>query len=102
MHVFWSCVCYSPCTQYEKSNVSGVALKYLKPLWVGQVHRKLLNSVERCVDEALEGIVSSNGGLMLLRGQRVALRSDLHNLKGKVALISGGGSGHEPAHAGKC
>ncbi|XP_060764456.1 triokinase/FMN cyclase isoform X2 [Neoarius graeffei] len=65
-----------------------------------EVHRKLLNSVEQCVDEALEGIVSSNGGLMLLRGHRVALRSDLHNLKGKVALISGGGSGHEPAHAG--
>lgn len=52
------------------------------------------------MDEALEGIVSSNGGLMLLQGHRVALRSDLHNLKGKVALISGGGSGHEPAHAG--
>ncbi|KAF5905423.1 triokinase/FMN cyclase, partial [Clarias magur] len=65
-----------------------------------EVRRKLLNSVEQCVDEALEGIVSSNGGLMLLRGHRVVLRSDLHNLKGKVALISGGGSGHEPAHAG--
>ncbi|XP_047671673.1 triokinase/FMN cyclase isoform X3 [Tachysurus fulvidraco] len=65
-----------------------------------EVQRKLLNSVERCVDEALEGTVSSNRGLMLLRGHRVALRSDLHNLKGKVALISGGGSGHEPAHAG--
>ncbi|XP_053360444.1 triokinase/FMN cyclase isoform X2 [Clarias gariepinus] len=65
-----------------------------------EVRRKLLNSVDHCVDEALEGIVSSNGGLMLLRGHRVVLRSDLHNLKGKVALISGGGSGHEPAHAG--
>lgn len=61
----------------------------------------MLNSVDHCVDEALEGIVSSNGGLMLLRGHRVVLRSDLHNLKGKVALISGGGSGHEPAHAGE-
>ncbi|TSL40963.1 Triokinase/FMN cyclase [Bagarius yarrelli] len=69
-------------------------------LWTVTVQRKLLNSVERCVDEALEGIVSSNAGLMLLRGHRVALRSDLHNLKGKVALISGGGSGHEPAHTG--
>ncbi|XP_066537695.1 triokinase/FMN cyclase isoform X2 [Hoplias malabaricus] len=61
---------------------------------------KLLNSVERCVDEALEGIVSSNGGLVLLEGHRVVLRSDLQLLKGKVALLSGGGSGHEPAHAG--
>uniref|UniRef100_A0A8B9RLL3 Triokinase/FMN cyclase n=1 Tax=Astyanax mexicanus TaxID=7994 RepID=A0A8B9RLL3_ASTMX len=61
---------------------------------------RLLNSVERCVDEALEGIVCSNGGLVLLKGHRVVLRSDLELLKGKVALLSGGGSGHEPAHAG--
>ncbi|XP_062849317.1 triokinase/FMN cyclase [Trichomycterus rosablanca] len=65
-----------------------------------EVRSKLLNSVDRCVDDALEGIVSSNGGLSLLRGHRVVLRSDLQNLKGKVALISGGGSGHEPAHVG--
>uniref|UniRef100_A0A672RVM2 Triokinase/FMN cyclase n=1 Tax=Sinocyclocheilus grahami TaxID=75366 RepID=A0A672RVM2_SINGR len=61
---------------------------------------KLLNSVEKCVDEALEGLVRSNGGLALLRGHRVVLRSDLESIKGKVALLSGGGSGHEPAHAG--
>ncbi|XP_030636245.1 triokinase/FMN cyclase [Chanos chanos] len=65
-----------------------------------EVQKKLLNSVDRCVDEALEGIVSSNAGLILLKGHRVILRSDLANLKGKVALLSGGGSGHEPAHAG--
>uniref|UniRef100_A0A671KIE1 Triokinase/FMN cyclase n=1 Tax=Sinocyclocheilus anshuiensis TaxID=1608454 RepID=A0A671KIE1_9TELE len=53
-----------------------------------------------CVDEALEGLVRSNGGLALLRGHRVVLRSDLESIKGKVALLSGGGSGHEPAHAG--
>lgn len=67
----------------------------------GQVRRKLLNSVDRCVDEALEGLVRSHGGLVLLRGHRVVLRSDLQSIKGKVALLSGGGSGHEPAHAGK-
>ncbi len=61
---------------------------------------KLLNSVDKCVDEALEGLVRSNGGLALLRGHRVVLRSDLESIKGKVALLSGGGSGHEPAHAG--
>uniref|UniRef100_A0A672RU48 Triokinase/FMN cyclase n=1 Tax=Sinocyclocheilus grahami TaxID=75366 RepID=A0A672RU48_SINGR len=69
-------------------------------LWSEQVRRKLLNSVEKCVDEALEGLVRSNGGLALLRGHRVVLRSDLESIKGKVALLSGGGSGHEPAHAG--
>ncbi|XP_031671733.1 triokinase/FMN cyclase isoform X3 [Oncorhynchus kisutch] len=62
--------------------------------------QKLLNSVDRCVDEALEGIVSSSGYLSLLRGHRVVVRADLEALKGRVALLSGGGSGHEPAHAG--
>ncbi|XP_072543743.1 triokinase/FMN cyclase isoform X1 [Salminus brasiliensis] len=71
-----------------------------RPTFHSFVPKKLLNSVERCVDEALEGIVSSNGGLVLLKGHRVVLRSDLQLLKGKVALLSGGGSGHEPAHAG--
>ncbi|XP_028261874.1 triokinase/FMN cyclase isoform X1 [Parambassis ranga] len=35
-----------------------------------------------------------------MKGHRVVLRSDLDRLRGKVALLSGGGSGHEPAHGG--
>ncbi|MEQ2232055.1 hypothetical protein ILYODFUR_007149 [Ilyodon furcidens] len=62
--------------------------------------KKLINSVDRCVDEALCGLVRASGGLCLLKGHRVVLRSDLDSLKGKVALLSGGGSGHEPAHGG--
>ncbi|KAM8882580.1 triokinase/FMN cyclase isoform 2-T2 [Synchiropus picturatus] len=62
--------------------------------------RKLLNSVDSCVDEALCGLVRANAGLSLLKGHRVVLRSDLNQLKGKVGLLSGGGSGHEPAHGG--
>uniref|UniRef100_A0A8C4Z838 Triokinase/FMN cyclase n=1 Tax=Gadus morhua TaxID=8049 RepID=A0A8C4Z838_GADMO len=62
--------------------------------------RKLLNSTELCVDEALCGLVRSASGLCLLRGLRVVVRSDLKNLNGRVGLVSGGGSGHEPAHAG--
>lgn len=65
-----------------------------------QVPKKLLNSVDSCVDEALSGIVSSNSGLCLLKGHRVVVRSDLETLRNRVALVSGGGSGHEPAHAG--
>ncbi|KAJ8262605.1 hypothetical protein GJAV_G00168280 [Gymnothorax javanicus] len=65
-----------------------------------EAQRKLLNSVESCVDEALMGIVAGNAGLVLLEGHRVVLRSDLGALRGRVALLSGGGSGHEPAHAG--
>ncbi|XP_048826989.1 triokinase/FMN cyclase [Brienomyrus brachyistius] len=65
-----------------------------------EVPKKLLNSVDSCVDEALSGIVSSSSGLSLLRGHRVVVRSDLETLRNRVALVSGGGSGHEPAHAG--
>uniref|UniRef100_A0A494BBI2 Triokinase, FMN cyclase n=1 Tax=Mus musculus TaxID=10090 RepID=A0A494BBI2_MOUSE len=62
--------------------------------------KKMVNSVEGCADDALAGLVASNPDLQLLQGHRVALRSDLDTLKGRVALLSGGGSGHEPAHAG--
>nr|XP_033465686.1 triokinase/FMN cyclase isoform X2 [Epinephelus lanceolatus] len=62
--------------------------------------QKLINSADSCVDEALCGLVRASGGLSLLKGHRVVLRSDLDNLRGKVALLSGGGSGHEPAHGG--
>lgn len=54
-----------------------------------------------CADDALAGLVACNPSLQLLQGHRVALRSDLDSLKGRVALLSGGGSGHEPAHAGE-
>ncbi|XP_012863269.2 triokinase/FMN cyclase [Echinops telfairi] len=62
--------------------------------------KKLMNSVTGCADDALAGLVACNPNLQLLQGHRVALRSDLDSLKGQVALLSGGGSGHEPAHAG--
>uniref|UniRef100_A0A8C8RVX1 Triokinase/FMN cyclase n=1 Tax=Pelusios castaneus TaxID=367368 RepID=A0A8C8RVX1_9SAUR len=65
-----------------------------------QVSKKLVNSVPGCADDALAGLVACNPAIQLLQGHRVALRSDLENVRGRVALLSGGGSGHEPAHAG--
>ncbi|XP_077605055.1 triokinase/FMN cyclase isoform X1 [Crocuta crocuta] len=65
-----------------------------------QTSKKLVNTVAGCADEALAGLVACNPHLQLLQGHRVALRSDLDSLKGRVALLSGGGSGHEPAHTG--
>ncbi|CAH1792414.1 unnamed protein product [Owenia fusiformis] len=64
--------------------------------------KKLINTVERCVDENLEGLVMVNPGLRLVKGHRVIVRADIEEYKaaGKVGLISGGGSGHEPGHAG--
>jgi len=50
------------------------------------------------VDEALEGLTMIHPGLRLLDGHRVVLREQIDPIK--VALISGGGSGHEPFCAG--
>lgn len=54
------------------------------------------------VGDAIAGLLAASGGrLARLDGDpdiRVVLRADLD--AGKVAVISGGGSGHEPAHAG--
>lgn len=61
-----------------------------------------INKKEDIVAEAVDGVLAASGGrLARLDGYphiRVVLRTDWD--KGKVALVSGGGSGHEPAHAG--
>ncbi|XP_058685591.1 triokinase/FMN cyclase [Poecile atricapillus] len=65
-----------------------------------EVPKKLVTTVSGCADDALAGLVACNPGLRLLQGHRVVLRDDLSAIRGRVALLSGGGSGHEPAHAG--
>jgi dihydroxyacetone kinase len=63
----------------------------------------LMNTKRDFVAQALEGLVATTGGtpLALLSGfpeYKVVVASDWK--KDRVALVSGGGSGHEPAHAG--
>lgn len=64
--------------------------------------KHFLNERELLVQESLQGLIATSGGrLCRLDGFphiKVILRTDWD--KGRVALISGGGSGHEPAHAG--
>lgn len=60
--------------------------------------KKVINAAETLVDEMCEGIVTAHPGLELVAKYRVIKRRDFD--ENKVALISGGGSGHEPAHAG--
>ena len=61
-----------------------------------------INAKEDMVTQAIDGTIAASGGkLTRLDGYphiRVVVRSDWD--RSKVALISGGGSGHEPAHAG--
>jgi dihydroxyacetone kinase len=61
-----------------------------------------MNSKETLVIEAIDGLLRTAGGnLARLDGFphiKVVVRDDWD--KSKVALVSGGGSGHEPAHAG--
>lgn len=61
--------------------------------------KKLINSPETVLAESLDGFAAANEGLVVLGPNRAFVRrADLK--PGKVALISGGGSGHEPLHAG--
>lgn len=64
--------------------------------------RKLINDPRQVAREMLEGLADTLPGLALLEDENVLLRADfpIGRLRDKVALISGGGSGHEPAHAG--
>ena len=63
---------------------------------------QFINEKADIVQEAVDGVIASSGGkLARLDGYphiRVVLRTDWD--KSKVALVTGGGSGHEPAHAG--
>ena len=63
--------------------------------------KKLINRPEQAVREMLEGLVAIYPHLSLLAHHNVLLRSDAQEMRERqVAVISGGGSGHEPAHAG--
>jgi dihydroxyacetone kinase len=61
--------------------------------------KKLINNPLQVVPEMLEGLVALHPGLALLDGENVVVRAD-PNAGAQVALIAGGGAGHEPAHAG--
>ena len=63
--------------------------------------KKLINDPRFVVREMLEGMVDAYPDLALLNDENVVLRSDAASTSDdKVAIVSGGGSGHEPAHAG--
>jgi dihydroxyacetone kinase-like protein len=60
---------------------------------------KLINDPATLVADALRGVEAAHPELRVDHEQRVVLRGDAP-VRGKVGLVSGGGSGHEPLHAG--
>jgi dihydroxyacetone kinase-like protein len=62
--------------------------------------RKLLNDPEAVVRESLAGLAAAHGDILRVDADaQIVVRAGAPR-EGKVALISGGGSGHEPLHGG--
>lgn len=61
--------------------------------------KKLINDPERVTQEAVEGFVAAHEDIVRQLEGLVVVRVNAP-VPGKVGLVSGGGSGHEPLHAG--
>jgi len=61
--------------------------------------KKIINKPNDVVRDMIEGMRLSNPAIRVLEGTNVIVRADAP-VEGKVGIISGGGSGHEPAHGG--
>ena len=64
------------------------------------VMKKFVNDVDDILKEALDGFGRAHGDLVSVHHDPAFVTRAKPANKGKVALISGGGSGHEPLHAG--
>src|SRR5437016_7695991 len=61
--------------------------------------KKFINDAVNVVPEALRGLARAHREILSLH-EKPAFVARAPLAKGKVALVSGGGSGHEPLHAG--
>ena len=61
--------------------------------------KKLMNSVETLLSDSLNGFVAAHEDILVMGEEHKFVRRKSLR-QGKVALISGGGSGHEPLHGG--
>src|ERR1700685_4296124 len=63
--------------------------------------KKLINTPSEVVTDMLKGLVALHPGLALLPEHHVLFRADIQGARHhQVSIVSGGGSGHEPAHGG--
>src|ERR1700691_849125 len=61
--------------------------------------QKIINEPRAFVDEMLEGVLLAHPGSLRTAGRRVLVRADAPR-PGKVAIVTGGGSGHLPLFMG--
>lgn len=61
--------------------------------------KKIINDTQQVVDEMLNGFVFANAHLVHRISDTAVIARNTAKT-GKVGIISGGGSGHEPTHAG--
>ncbi len=59
--------------------------------------KKIINDVNEVVSDALKGMEKAHKNLVYVPGLEVIAKREK---SGNVGIVSGGGSGHEPAHAG--
>lgn len=62
--------------------------------------KKLINDPAMVVGDALAGVAAAHGDLVVVHRDPDFVRRVDSPVNGKVALVSGGGSGHEPLHTG--
>jgi len=61
--------------------------------------KKFINAYDNMIDEMLTGFAAANRDKVVRKAERVIARKEAP-LKGKVGLVTGGGSGHKPALIG--
>ena len=70
-------------------------------LYSGFVMKKFINRPEDVVEEMMQGLAVLHPSSARLLGHKVMIRIDAERARDQqVAVLSGGGSGHEPAHEG--
>jgi len=62
--------------------------------------KKFINNIDTLLDESLHGFAKAHADIIQLKAQPTFITRNTPTPKNKVAIISGGGSGHEPLHTG--
>ena len=70
-----------------------------RPFYRGNHREKLINQVESVLEEQLQGLAEAHPELLVHEDPAFVTRADAP-VVGKVAILSGGGGGHEPMHCG--